>query len=336
MTRPSFKPACRRWIPATQDGVKKTASETEIKSAFRKLAKKHHPDQNKTDPRAKERFAEVNTAYEIVGDKAKRRQFDAGEIDADGKPRFQGGPGFEGFGFGRGAPGGPGGGGARTFRWSTSGNVGGDPFSNDDILSEIFGGLGRGSTRQRARPQQQAAPGGDVAVTVTVTLEQLVRGEKARVELPTGRTVDISIPPGTRSGQTIRLRGQGRPGSGPGAPAGDTLVTVVTAPHHIFHVDGDNLRRELSVSLDEAVLGGKVRLSTLDGPVTLTIPPKSTGAGALRLKARGLPKPDGTRGDLLVSLHIILPEAGDTDLEALAKKWRAEKRHAVRDEDAEA
>src|SRR3954470_3906198 len=166
-------------------GVKRAASEAEIKSAFRKLAKKHHPDQNKTDPKAKERFAEVNSAYEIVGDKAKRKQFDAGEIDADGKPRF------EGFGFGRGAPGAAGGGAgsARTFRWSTSGNVGGDPFASDDILSEILGGLGRGGTRQRSRPP--AAPGGDVAATVTVTLEQLVRGEKVRVELPTGRALDV-------------------------------------------------------------------------------------------------------------------------------------------------
>jgi len=148
--------------------------------------------------------------------------------------------------------------------------------------------------------------------------------------------LDVAIPPGTRSGHSIRLRGQGRAGGGLSGTAGDALVTVGLAPHHIFRPDGDNLRREVSISLDEAVLGGKVRLSTLDGPVTLTVPPKSTGAGALRLKGKGLPRADGTHGDLLVSLRIVLPEGGDPDLDALAKKWRAEKRHPARDEDAEA
>jgi DnaJ-class molecular chaperone len=313
-------------------GVKKTASEAEIKSAFRKLAKKHHPDQNKTDPRAKERFAEANAAYEIVGDKAKRKQFDAGEIGPDGKPRFQG---FDagGFGFGRGAQGGAGPGGGRTFRWSTGGGAaGGDPFSADDILGEIFGG--RGGARERARPQ--ASRGEDIAATATVTLEQLVRGEKARVELPTGRSLDVAIPPGTRSGQTIRLRGQGRPGMGLASAAGDALITVEIAPHPVFRVEGENLRRDVTISLDEAVLGGKLRLATLDGPVTLTVPAKSTGTGALRLKGKGLPKAAGQRGDLIVSLRIVLPEGGDGDLEGLARKWRAEKRHGLRDEDAEA
>jgi DnaJ-class molecular chaperone len=308
-------------------GVKKTASEAEIKSAFRKLAKKHHPDQNKTDPKAKERFAEANAAYEIVGDKEKRRQYDAGEIGPDGKPRFQGFPGgggFEGFGFGRGAN--PGAGGARTFRWSTGG---GDPFSADDILSEIFG---RGTTRER--PRQQGIRGEDVAATATATLEQLVRGEKARVELPTGRTLDVAVPAGTRPGQTIRLRGQGKPGVLGGA-AGDALITFDIAPHPVFRIDGDNLRRDVIISLDEAVLGGKVRVATLDGPVTLTIPPKTTGAGALRLKGKGLPRAGGLRGDLLVTPRIVLPEASDGDLEGLARKWQAEKRHGVRDQDAE-
>jgi DnaJ-class molecular chaperone len=312
-------------------GVKKTASEAEIKSAFRKLAKKHHPDQNKTDPKAKERFGEVNAAYEIVGDKAKRKQFDAGEIGADGKPRFQG---FEGFGFGRGAPGaGPGAGGAggRTFRWSTGGAGAGDPFSADDILSEIFGGRG-GATRER--PRTAPVPGEDVSVTATVTLEQLVRGEKIRVELPTGRSLDVAVPPAIKSGQTIRLRGQGRAGI-LGGHTGDALITVEIAPHPVFRVDGENLRRDVTISLDEAVLGGKVRVGTLDGPVTLTVPPKSTGAGALRLKGKGLPKAGGTRGDLLVSLRIVLPEGGDGELEALARKWQAEKRHGSRDEDKE-
>ncbi|HVZ14794.1 MAG TPA: DnaJ C-terminal domain-containing protein [Bauldia sp.] len=312
-------------------GVSKTASEGEIKSAFRKLAKKHHPDQNKTDPKAKERFAEVNAAYEIVGDKTKRKQFDRGEIGADGKPRFQAGPGFGGFeGFGQG--GGPRTG-ARTFRWSASG-AGDEAFAGDDILSEILGGFGRGGRgQQQARPQP--ARGDDVTAHAAVTLEQLVRGDKVRVELPTNRTVEVAVPPGTRSGQTIRLKGQGRPGA-MGGPAGDAMVTVEFVPHPVFRVEGDTLRRDVSVTLDEAVLGAKVRVPTLDGPVTLTVPANSSGGRALRLKGKGLPRAGGDRGDLLVSLRIVLPEGGDPDLEALMQKWRGAHRYRVREEDEEA
>ena len=322
-------------------GVSRTASEAEIKSAFRKLAKKHHPDQNKTDPKAKERFSEVNAAYEIVGDKTKRKQFDSGEIGADGKPRFQG---FEGFGQGGPNAGGfagggnPfGGGGARTYRWSSGGGAAdGDPFSADDILNDILGGGGFGgrASRRGGGQQQQAARGGDITASVAVTLEQLVAGQKARVDLPTNRTVEVTIPPGTRPGQTIRLKGQGRPGVLGGTP-GDALVTVEFVPHPMFRVEGDTLRRDISVTLDEAVLGAKVRVPTLDGPVTLTVPPKSSGGRALRLKGKGLPRTGGDRGDLLVTLRIVLPEGGDADLEALMKKWREQHRYQVRDEESE-
>ena len=190
-------------------GVSRTASETEIKSAFRKLAKKHHPDQSK-DPKAKEHFAEVNSAYEIVGDKDKRRKFDHGEIGADGKPRFQG---FEGFRGGQR----PGGAGGRTFRWSGGGPGGGpgnSEFSADDILNDILGGFGRGAGGGAARggARHQAQRGQDVTATAAVTLEQIVHGDKVRVDLPTGRTVEISVPVGTRPGQAIRLKGQGQPG----------------------------------------------------------------------------------------------------------------------------
>ena len=313
-------------------GVSRTASESEIKSAFRKLAKKHHPDQSK-DPQAKERFAEVNAAYEIVGDKDKRRQFDHGEIGADGKPRFQG---FEGFG--RGAHPGAGG---RTFRWSGGGPGGSGggfsgfnsgEFSADDILSDILGGFGRGAGGMRGGGgRHHAQRGQDVTATAAVTLEQIVHGEKARVDLPTGRTVEISVPVGTRPGQVIRLKGQGQPGMAGGQP-GDAMVTVEFVPHPLFKVDGDTLRREIAITLDEAVLGAKVRVPTLDGPVTLSVPPKSSGGRALRLKGKGLPRSGGGRGDLLVSLKIVLPEGGDADLEALMKKWRETRRYAARDE----
>jgi DnaJ-class molecular chaperone len=317
--------------------VKKDASAAEIKSAYRKLAKKHHPDQNKTDPKAKERFAEANSAYEIVGDKDKRAQFDRGEIDADGKPRFQG---FEGFGqhpggadFGGGGFGtGPGG--ARTFRWSTSGKPGGagdGPFNADDILSEILGGMGRGGAAgmggRRARP---AARGDDLSVTAGITLEQLARGEKARVDLPTGKTYEVAVPAGVKPGQQIRLKGMGRPGE-LGGPPGDVVITIEFVPHPTFKADGDALRVDLPVTLDEAVLGAKVRVPTLEGAVSIDIPPNSDGSKPMRLRGKGLPKAGGGRGDLLVSLRIALPKGGDPELEALVKKWREENRHSTRE-----
>ena len=306
-------------------GVSRTASESEIKSAFRKLAKKHHPDQSK-DPKAKEHFAEVNSAYEIVGDKDKRRQFDRGEIGADGKPRFQG---FEGFN--RGAHPGAGG---RTFRWSSGGpggGFGGGDFSADDILGDILGGFGRGGGGMRGGARHHAQRGQDVTATAAVTLEQIVHGDKVRVDLPTGRTVEVSVPLGTRPGQVIRLKGQGQAGQFGGQP-GDAMVTIEFVPHPLFRVDGDTLRREIAVTLDEAVLGAKVRVPTLDGPVTLSVPAKSSGGRALRLKGKGLPRAGGGRGDLLVTLKIVLPEGGDPDLETLMKKWRETRRYTARDE----
>jgi DnaJ-class molecular chaperone len=308
-------------------GVSRKASEAEIKSAFRKLAKKYHPDRNKSDPKAKDRFAEVNSAYEIVGDKDKRGPFDRGEIGADGKPRFQGFEGgFEGFDPGAGQQ--PGG---RTFRWSTSG-ADGDPFSAEDILSGIFGGQARGGGARPSGGGARPRPvkGEDVAAVAAVTLEQLVRSEKARVDLPTGRTLDVAIPAGTKSGQTIRLRGQGLPGI-LGGPSGDAMVTVEFVPHPVFRVDGETLRRDVNVTLYDAVLGGKVRVGTLEGEVSLNVPANSSGGRALRLKGKGLPTAGGGRGDLLVTLRIILPEGGDPELEALMKKWREAGRYTLRD-----
>ncbi len=165
---------------------------------------------------------------------------------------------------------------------------------------------------------------------MAVTLEQVTHGDKVRVDLPTGRTVEVVVPPGTRSGQTIRLKGQGR-----GSPPADALVTVEFVPHPVFRVEGDALRRDVSITLDEAVLGAKVRVPTLDGPVTLTVPPNSSGGRALRLKGKGLPRAGGDHGDLLVSLRIVLPEGGDPDLEALMQKWRGAHRYQARDEEAE-
>lgn len=295
-------------------GVGRDASEADIKKAFRKLAKQYHPDQSK-DPKAKERFAEANAAYEIIGDSEKRGQFDRGEIGPDGKPRFQG---FEGFRPGAGS--GRAGQGAGGFRWSTSGRgdrAGG--FSAEDIFGDVLGrGFGGGGARGGAR---QAPRGADVSAATAVTLEELARGEKARVELPTGKTLEFSIPPGTAPGTVIRLKGQGHPSPLGGSP-GDALVTVEFVTHPLFRPDGANLRLDLPISLDEAVLGGKVKVPTLGGSVAMTVPPGADQGRSFRLKGKGLPSSGNARGDLLVTLRIVLPEEIDPDLTALMERWR--------------
>ena len=325
-------------------GVGRSASEAEVKKAFRKLAKQYHPDKHQGDKRAQAKFSEINSANEILGDKQKRAQFDRGEIDAEGKPKFQG---FEGF---RGGPGGPGagggfenidpsvfegifanmgrgggGGGTRTFRFRTGpGGPGGGggprgfqggSSPDDDILSSILGGLGGG-----ARNAQAAAPGVDIRADVAVTLEDLAAGRKPKVTLPTGKTVSLTLPTGVADGQAIRLAGQGRPSPTGGAP-GDALVTVRFVPHPLFKPEGADLRLDLPVSLDEAVLGAKIPVPTLSGKVQVTIPPHSSSGRVLRLKGKGLPKTGG-HGDLLVTPRIVLPDAADGDLDALMQKWR--------------
>jgi DnaJ-class molecular chaperone len=297
-------------------GVAKTASAGEIKKAYRQLAKKFHPDHNKTDPKAKERFAEINSAYEIVGDDEKKGKFDRGEIGADGKPRAHG---FEGFGAGpggftRGAAG-PGG---AHFEFNAGGPGGHAGFDPSDIFADLFGG---GARRGRAAPRR----GADVVATANVPLESAALGGSARVALPGGRMVDVKIPAGVDDGQQIRLRGQGHPGP-VGGEAGDALVTVKILPHPYFRVEGRDLRLNLPVTLYEATLGAKVGAPTLSGKVELSIPPGSNGGRVLRLRGKGLPAVDGApAGDLYVSLKLMAPEAPDADYEALMTKWRDKK-----------
>jgi len=291
-------------------GVAKSATPAEIKSAFRKLAKKYHPDQS-NEPRAKERFAEIGTAYEILGEEKKRKAFDRGEIDAEGKPRA---PQFEGFGFGS-QPGGAGG----DFRGFDFGRGAGFASGgiDPDILSELFGG-------GRARGgQTRATKGEDIAVTVPVPLEIIASGGSVRVALPTGRTLDATVPAGIEEGKSIRLRNQGHPGAGRGAQSGDVIVTIRYAPHPNFRVEGRDLRLELPVTLYEAVLGGTVRVPTLGGAVEMSLAPGTSGGRALRLRGKGLPGPNGAAaGDLLAMIRVVLPAAPDRELEELMRKWR--------------
>jgi DnaJ-class molecular chaperone len=290
-------------------GVPRGASAAAIKSAYRKLAKKHHPDANKNDPKSQARFSELNAANEIIGDEDKRKQFDRGEIDAEGKPRFQG---FPGGGGGRAGPGG--------FETHTFRSGGGGGF--EDILNSMFGGAARG-----ARP----GPGGgfefetggigldlDLSVAMAVSLEEAVKGVEKRVRLPTGKELNVKIPPGVVAGQQIRLKGQGE--TAPGHRPGDLLITVSIAPHAFFKVDGSDLRVDLPITLYEAVLGGKVRVPTLGSAVELSIPKNTSSGRTFRLKGKGLPKPGGA-GDLFVTTRIMLPDGNDSELEALMQKW---------------
>jgi DnaJ-class molecular chaperone len=297
-------------------GVPRSASAAAIKSAFRKAAKKHHPDSNKGDPKAAERFAEINAANEIIGDEDKRKQFDRGEIDAEGKPRFQG--------FGGGDPRGRAGpGGFETYTFRSGGGPGtGGGGSFEEILNSMFG---RGGARAGGGTSQfEFDTGGigvdlDINASLTVSLEDSVKGAEKRVRLPTGKELNVKIPAGVTAGQQIRLKGQGE--TAPGHRPGDVLITVNIAPHPFFKVDGSDLRVDLPITLYEAVLGGKVRVPTLGGAVELSLPKNTSSGRTFRLKGKGLPK-SGGNGDLLVTTKIILPDGNDSELEQLMQKWR--------------
>jgi DnaJ-class molecular chaperone len=298
-------------------GVPRGASAAAIKSAYRKLAKKHHPDSNNNDPKAAERFSEINSANEIIGDEDKRKQFDRGEIDAEGKPRFQG---FPGGGGPRGRAGGPGGFETHTFR---SGGAGPGAGGFEDILNSMFGGAARGQ-RPGGGSAFEFDTGGigldlDLSVAMTVSLEESVKGAEKRVRLPTGKELNVRIPAGVTAGQQIRLKGQGE--TAQGHRPGDLLITVSIAPHPFFKVDGSDLRLDLPITLYEAVLGAKIRVPTLGSAVEFPIPKNTSSGRTFRLKGKGLPKAGGT-GDLFVTTRIILPDGNDAELEALMQKWR--------------
>lgn len=293
-------------------GVKRDASESDIKAAYRKLAKRYHPDTNKDDPKAQERFSEATHAYDLLADKEKRRAFDAGEIDADGNPRMQGfgGAGFDPRGSGSFRNAGRGGG----FEWHFSSGGGGE-----DILSEILGGFAQNRGGARAGPRGMTPE--PTPVNAAITIEEAVHG-KARIILPNGKTVEINVPPGPVGGKQVRLKGQGQQ-----TPVGaaDAVVTLSLKPHPQFRAEGTDLRADLPIPLDLAVLGGKARFSTPDGNVELKIAPGSKATSTLRLRGRGLHREKGGRGDIYVTPRITLPEKDDATLQSLMREWRHSK-----------
>lgn len=290
-------------------GVARNASQDAIKKTYRKLAKELHPDVNPGNSGVEQRFKEVSAAYNMLSDPEKRAKFDRGEINADGSARHDsafhqaysgaGGGGSE-FGFG------------------------GADF--DDLFSDLFsrtrGGSG-GARRAQAR-------GKDVQYSVQATFEEAAKGGRRRIRLFDGKSVDLTIPPGTEDGQTLRLRGQGMAGLG-GAPAGDALITIQVPGHQFFRLEGHDIHITLPVTLDEAVLGSKIGVPTVDGRVTVTVPPGSNTGTRLRLKGKGIPaKTGGDRGNQYVHIEVVLPERPDEDLKTFLRGWSKEHGYDVR------
>ena len=294
-------------------GVPRSATDADIKKAFRKLAKDNHPDRNADDPKALERFKEANLAYELLSDTAKRAQFDRGEIGPDGQPTNP----FGGGGFG-------GGGGFNPRDFGSNGRSGGGAdFAGaaDDLFAEIFGGRspfgGSGAASGGGRGFRTQVRGPDVAYRLTVPFVDAVQLTPQRVTLRSGQTIEIKLPAGLETGKQVRLAGKGEPGPG---GHGDAIVTIEIGPHRALTRDGNDVRLTLPIKLDEAVLGAKIRMPTPEGMVSLSIPPGTASGKMFRLKGRGFRKLDGTRGDQLVTVQIDIPPDNE-ELKAFAASF---------------
>lgn len=299
--------------PYQELGVSRSASADEIRKAFRKLAKQHHPDTNPGDKAAEERFKQVSAAFDILGDAEKRKKFDAGEIDADGRETMRG---FGGGGGPFGQQGGPWGGQGRYSETMEGGDLG-------DLFSEILGRRGGGGGGFGGFSQR----GSDVRAKLEIDLEEAIHDAKKRIAFSDGRTIDVTIPKGAEEGQTLRLKGQGSPGRG---GPGDAFIELVMRPHPIFRREGEALVMDLPVSIPDAVLGGKVEARTPDGAVTLTVPKGANSGQSLRLKGKGLSDSRGKRGDLLARIVLMLPDKPDQELEGFAERWRKERPYTPR------
>ncbi len=280
-------------------GVARTTSDEDIKKAYHKLARELHPDLNPGDKRAEDRFKDISAAYDFLSDPAKRAQFDSGEIDATGAAKRRGGPW-------RSQGAGPGGGGRRGT---------GSPFGDnvDDILAELL----RRKERGRAQTAGKPFRGADIRHSLTVPFVEAAVGATKRVTLISGRTVEVRIPPGTIDGQALRLKGQGNAGDG---DAGDAFIDLKVESHPFFTRRDLDILVDLPISVQEAVLGGKVTVPTIDGKVSLSVPPDSNSGAVLRLKGKGIAGATGTRGDQLVTLKVVLPDRDD-EFKKLVEKW---------------
>ena len=294
-------------------GVARGAGEKDIKSAYRKLAKEFHPDRNTGNPKAAERFSEITRAYDLLSDKDKRARFDRGEIDIDGNP--------QGFGFGGGGPGGGFGGSHRGFRTDGFEGGGAEGIDLGDIFEGLFGGRGGAGAGGFGGARRPAPKGANVQYKLGVSLPDAATLATQRITLADGKTIDLKLPAGVEDGTQMRLPGKGEPGPGGN---GDATVVIHIQPHPYFRSDGDNLRIDLPVSLDEAVRGAKIKVPTAEGAVMLSLAPGTSSGKTLRIKGRGLTRKDGTRGDQLVTIEVQVPEAGDpawADLAARLEGW---------------
>ncbi|EKE78791.1 DnaJ C-terminal domain-containing protein [Oceanibaculum indicum] len=318
-------------------GVAPNASQADIKAAFRKLAKKYHPDVNAGDPDVERKFKEVNTAYNLLSDTDKRAKYDRGDLDAEGNERRFSSGGYRGTRAGTRASSG---------RSRGPFGFGGSSGSAEDFFSEFFRAAGMKPEDVKARAGQAGAGtagtgtagagasagagtrtrdterGAEVRYKLDIEFLEAAAGAKKRVTFPDGKTLEITIPSGTESGQTLRLKGQGRPGSH-GSPPGDAFVEVTVKPHHYFERRDINIYLDLPVTLQEAALGASVPVPTIDGKVQLRIPANSNGDTTLRLKGKGVPdRKSGIRGDQYVRLRIMLPDPADRELTDFLERWK--------------
>jgi DnaJ-class molecular chaperone len=287
--------------PYTVLGVAKDATEDQIRAAYRKLAKEHHPDLNPGNAKSEARFKEIAAAYDILGDPGKRKRFDAGEIDASGaeqpERRF-----YRQYA-----------GAQPNFKYERRSE--GESFEDlGDIFSDLFARRDGGRT---------VWPGRDARYSLAVDFLEAVNGTRKRATMPDGRTFDIDIPAGLRDGQTLRLQGQGLPGAG-GGPPGDALIAIEVRPHPVFRREGNDIRSRLPVTLAEALAGATVPAATVSGRVNLKVPPRSSTGTVLRLRGKGVPdQRGGGRGDHLIELEVVLPPAADAELEQFVADWEA-------------
>lgn len=292
-------------------GIARNATKAEIKSAYRKLAKKFHPDRNKENPKAAERFSDATKAYDLLSDKETRGQFDRGEIDAEGNPAMP-------YGMGGGGRGGMGAGGGGYSAQDFQGFNGAEDIDISSMFEGLFGRGGgasaaAGAGSRRRTPQRPPQKGADVSYRLAVAFVDAATRSDQRITLSDGSTIDLKLPPGVTKGTQMRLKGKGQ--SGPGGN-GDALVTIDINPHSFFRRDGDDVRMELPITLDEAVNGAKIKVPTVGGAVMLTVAAGTDGDQVLRLKGKGFSRKTGGRGDQLLSVEIHLPD----NLEEVSKR----------------